>query len=104
MGNADPVAPRGIIVKSVPIELFRFIKFGGLAQSGGEAKACISEGEVFVNGTPETRKRRKLVTGDQVTLGDRTIVVQLDILPAGPGKMASRGGMNRPATAYVCTS
>ncbi|MSU65709.1 MAG: RNA-binding S4 domain-containing protein [Opitutus sp.] len=70
-------APRPIIVRKIPIELCQFIKFGGLAASGGEAKQLISEGRVLLNGTRETQKRKQLAAGDHVTLNDQTIMVRL---------------------------
>ena len=48
----------------VPIELFKILKFEGLASSGAEAKTAIAEGQVLVNGVVETRKRRQIVGGD----------------------------------------
>ena len=77
VNSAMQTSPRGVSVNAVPIELFRFIKFGGLTASGGEAKECIGDGRVFVNGTLETRKRRKLMADDRVTFANQTIVVQL---------------------------
>ena len=74
---SDPVTARSIIVRETPIELCQFMKFGGLAGSGGEAKQSISEGRVLLNGIVETQKRKKLAVGDRVTLNDQTIVVQL---------------------------
>jgi ribosome-associated protein len=76
MPNASSNA-RPVIVREVPIELCQFMKFGGLAGSGGEAKQSISEGLVLLNGTVETRKRKKLAAGDRVTFGKETIVVHL---------------------------
>lgn len=70
-------APRIVPVRSVPIELSQFLKFAGLVESGGEAKAVIHAGEVRLNGAVETRKGRKLQVGDQVSYGADTIVVQL---------------------------
>ncbi|HRJ48225.1 MAG TPA: RNA-binding S4 domain-containing protein [Opitutaceae bacterium] len=64
-------------VREVPIELCQFIKFGGLADSGGAAKQLVAEGVVLLNGAPETRKRKQLVAGDQVTVAGQTIVVRL---------------------------
>jgi ribosome-associated protein len=46
------------------VELYKVLKFEGLAQSGGQAKSVIANGEVTVNGEIETRKRKKLVAGD----------------------------------------
>jgi len=70
-------SPRKVIVREVPIELCQFIKFGGLTESGGEAKQLISEGAVLLNGVVETQKRKKLAVGDQVKANGHTIIVQL---------------------------
>lgn len=75
MNPASPADPRVVTVRAVPIELSQFIKFGGLAESGGAAKQAVSDGRVLVNGVVETRKGRKLVAGDQVTFGGQTLVV-----------------------------
>ncbi len=70
-------SPRQVVVREVPIELCQFIKFGGLSESGGEAKQLISEGRVLLNGTVETQKRKKLVAGDVVKIDGHTIIVEL---------------------------
>lgn len=77
MKKASSASPRVVVVTESPIELCQFLKFGGLTNSGGEAKQAISEGRVLVNGAVEMRKRKKLAAGDQVTFGGETIVVQL---------------------------
>lgn len=48
------------------IKLDSFLKLANLVASGGEAKILIAEGEVSVNGEIETRRGRKLRTGDHV--------------------------------------
>ncbi len=70
-------SPRNVAVRAVPIELCQFIKFGGLAESGGEAKQLISEGLVLLNGVVETQKRKQLVVGDKVKANGHVIVVKL---------------------------
>jgi ribosome-associated protein len=70
-------SPRNVVVREVPIELCQFIKFGGLAGTGGEAKQLISSGLAQLNGVVETQKRKKLAVGDRVTVNGHTIVVQL---------------------------
>ncbi len=70
-------APRPVIVREVPIELCQFIKFGGLSESGGEAKQLISDGRVLLNGAVETQKRKKLAVDDRVEVNGQTIVVKL---------------------------
>jgi ribosome-associated protein len=73
----DPASPRAVVIKETPIELCQFLKFGGLAESGGQAKQAISEGKVLLNGAVETRKRKKLAPGDLVVFGGQTLVVRV---------------------------
>jgi ribosome-associated protein len=47
-----------------PVELYKLLKFESILSSGGEAKHVIAEGFVLVNGEVETRKRKKMVSGD----------------------------------------
>jgi ribosome-associated protein len=70
-------SPRKVTVREVPIELCQFIKFGGLTESGGEAKQLITEGLVELNGVVETQKRKKLAVGDVVKANGHTLIVQL---------------------------
>jgi ribosome-associated protein len=60
------------------IKLDQFLKWQALVQTGGEAKTLILSGAVKVNGAVETRRGRKLVTGDRVSLYEQTVLVQLD--------------------------
>ena len=69
--------PRVITVKAEPIELCQLLKFAGLAENGGAAKAYIGEGRVLLNGAVETQKQKKVMGGDQVTFSDETIVVKV---------------------------
>jgi ribosome-associated protein len=66
-------------IKKEPIELYKILKFEGLASSGGEAKNAIAEGQVLVNGAVETRKRKQIVNGDKVEFAGETIVVNLTV-------------------------
>ena len=61
---------------SFSIRLDHFLKATGLARSGGEAKHRIQSGKVSVNDELETRRSRKLVRGDRVTLDGNTTVVE----------------------------
>lgn len=45
------------------IELIKLLKAVGLAQTGGQAKLIVENGEVQVDGEVELRKRRKLYRG-----------------------------------------
>lgn len=80
MATSDS-APSAVRVRAVPIELAQFLKFGGLADTGGAAKAVIQAGEVTVNGAVETQKGKKLKAGDVVAYGGRAIVVQVGGAP-----------------------
>ena len=60
------------------IKLDSFLKFVGIAPTGGQAKVMIQNGEVLVNDMVETRRGRKLVSGDRVTVGEQTFDVQLN--------------------------
>lgn len=60
-----------------PVELYKLLKFEGMASSGGEAKSVIADGQVLVNGKVETRKRKKIVSGDIVEFGNEIIRIQL---------------------------
>jgi ribosome-associated protein len=59
------------------IKLDQFLKFVGVASTGGEAKLMIQGGEVKVNGETETRRGRKLVIGDSVIVQGVTYTVEL---------------------------
>ena len=68
---------REVEISKEPIELHKILKFAGMASSGGEAKSVIAEGQVRVNGKVETRKRRKIVSGDIIEFGKEKIRIQL---------------------------
>lgn len=55
------------------IELNILLKLLGIAHSGGAAKALVGDGQVSVDGVPETRKTRKLRGGELVSVGDEEI-------------------------------
>lgn len=52
------------------MKLDQFLKWQNLAESGGQAKHLIQEGHVMVNGEIETRRGRKLQSGDVVEMAD----------------------------------
>lgn len=68
---------KSLEITEEPIELYKTLKFAGLAASGGEAKHVISEGLVKVNGEVETRKRKKVFAGDIIEFGDLQIRLQI---------------------------
>ncbi|MFT6914608.1 MAG: ribosome-associated protein [Motiliproteus sp.] len=66
-----------VTITKEPVELYKILKFEGLASSGAEAKIAISEGRVSVNGKRETRKRRKIVSGDTIDFAEMTLKIRL---------------------------
>ena len=69
---------RVVEISREPVELYKILKFEGMVATGGEAKQVISEGLVLVNGKVETRKRKKIVTGDTIEFDQEQIRIQLD--------------------------
>lgn len=65
-----------------PVELYKILKFEGMATSGGEAKSAIAHGNVKVNGVVETRKRRKIVAGDVITFQLEEMLIQFQDHPS----------------------
>lgn len=68
---------RDVEITEEPIELYKILKFENLVASGGEAKQVITEGRVRVNGEVETRKRKKIFSGDTVAFGTETIRISV---------------------------
>ncbi len=58
------------------IELNKLMKFMRFAGSGGEANQLIDSGEVIVNDEVETRRRKKLRTGDKVLFQGNSIIIK----------------------------
>jgi len=64
---------RDVIINVEPVELHKILKFEGMAPSGGVAKLAIESGDVIVNGAVETRKRKKMVSGDVIEFNGERI-------------------------------
>ena len=60
------------------IPLASLLKFTGLADSGGRAKAMVAGGAVQVDGERELRKTCKIRAGQTVAVGD----VRIRVLPS----------------------
>ncbi len=58
------------------IELVKLLKLLRIAETGGHAKILVEEGEVYLNGEQEFRKRAKLRPGDQIDVMGEKIVIQ----------------------------
>lgn len=67
-GTPEPGAPF--------IKLDQFLKLAGVVATGGQAKPLILAGQVRVNGEVETRRGRKLRSGDEVVVLGQVLQVR----------------------------
>jgi ribosome-associated protein len=58
------------------IELVKLLKLFGIAETGGHAKIIVDNGEVFLNGIREFRKRAKLRAGDKIEVFGEQITIK----------------------------
>lgn len=70
---------KDIFINKEHVELFKILKFEGLAASGAEAKEMIAAGTVLVNGIIEKQKRKKMVSGDTIELKGETFRLKLGV-------------------------
>ncbi len=70
-----------IEINQEPVELYKLLKFEGLAASGGEAKCRVAEGSVRVNNEVETRKRRKIKSGDIIQFAGIEYHIKIVLVP-----------------------
>jgi len=66
-----------VLIDEEPVELYKILKLGNLVRSGGEAKFVIAGGLVRLNGAVETRKRKKVVSGDSIEFEKNLIRIML---------------------------
>jgi len=57
------------------IELIKLLKLLRIAESGGQAKMFVENGEVIHNGEVESRKRAKIRKGDLIEIFDLSIKI-----------------------------
>ncbi len=70
MSHAEPESP--------VLCLDQFLKWQGIADTGGQAKVMIQAGDVRVNGAVETRRRKKLAAGDVIEVSGQRWVVPVE--------------------------
>lgn len=68
---------RTVEITREPVELYKILKFEGLVSTGGEAKLLIGDGQVTVNGEIETRRRRKMLSGDVIEFRGERLELKL---------------------------
>ncbi|AFK85580.1 MULTISPECIES: RNA-binding S4 domain-containing protein [Thermoanaerobacterium] len=62
-------------ISTVYITLDQFLKYVGIAETGGKGKQMILDGLVRVNGNIELKRGKKLYRGDTVSVNDRQFVI-----------------------------
>ena len=72
-----PADHRVVEIPQEPVELYKILKFEGLASSGGEAKSLVASGLVLVNYAVERQKRKKIGHGDTIEFNNEKIYIQL---------------------------
>lgn len=73
----DPAATNPSAADADPtLRLDHFLQRAGLAQTGGHAKLLVQSGEVLLNGTVETRRRKRVGPGDVVECGGQSATVE----------------------------
>ena len=65
-----------ITIKDEFIKLGQAMKLAGLVDSGVEAKEVIQNGEVMVNGETDTRRGKKLYSGDKFSYKGEEVYVR----------------------------
>jgi ribosome-associated protein len=61
---------REITIRDDVIRLGQFLKLADVIDAGSDVKRLLEDGDVTVNGEPETRRGRQLRRGDVVAVGD----------------------------------
>ena len=64
-----------VLIKTEYIKLDSLLKFAGIAETGGDAKLIVQNGEVSLNGEICTQRGKKIVPGDRIAMGDLSFVV-----------------------------
>ena len=64
-------------IKTEYIRLDQFLKFEGLTETGGSAKAVIAEGRIMVNGVICTQRGKKLYAGDRVEVPEMGLTIEM---------------------------
>lgn len=65
-----------IEIRDEYIKLGQAMKLAGLVSSGIEAKVVIQEGQVKVNGEVDTRRGKKLYSGDNFEFNGELVIVK----------------------------
>ena len=75
--NEQTIYATLVEINQEPTELYKILKFEHIVSGGGEAKQIIAEGYVYLNGEVETRKRKKVYSGDLIYFNEQYFQVAL---------------------------
>lgn len=67
---------QSISISTDYIKADAFLKFTGVASTGGHAKLLIEQGELLVNGEVCTQRGRKLRAGDVIRINGRSFRIE----------------------------
>lgn len=68
-----------VFIKTDFIRLDAFLKFKGIAESGGQAKLFIADGKIKINGEVCTARGKKLRDGDTVSAFSVDYIIKNEI-------------------------
>ena len=71
---------KNIVIHTEFIRLDALLKLAGLAETGGQAKSIVQQGEVLVNGETCTQRGKKIRPGDHVQWKGQILEVAEEIV------------------------
>lgn len=74
--NLSPDSENEAVVSTICLD--DYLKACGIVETGGQAKLIIQAGRVQLNGTIETRRRKKLVAGDVIKVDGQEFLIEED--------------------------
>jgi len=97
--DADvPPGFRVVEISREPVELYKILKFEGVVDSGGQARAVVGAGQVSVNGAVELQKRKKIRSGDRIEFAGDRMFVKCDASVADVSDSAKPAGQQKSGT------
>ena len=90
-----PAGFRVVEISREPIELYKILKFEGIADSGGHARAAVASSKVLVNGVTETQKRKKISSGDTIEYQEHKLLIRYRA-PEIPDEVTSQAKAKNP--------
>jgi ribosome-associated protein len=67
---------KDVVIKPPYIKLGQLLKLLEFVSSGGAEKEFLASNDILVNGELETRRGRKIYSGDKITVMDQVFVVK----------------------------